>query len=247
MAKTGIKLSIALLSLAWGAVVAFFVWSLLSIDQSDLSISLSALAGAEGRQPWQYIITFLLVAFCVWAIPTAVLWQLIREYRKAGVLTAAVALSGFIAFVIIGRSLEHTQHPDSALQNGEVGLGSVSALEKWRCKNDLEVSCLDGGCNATHDESFTPMSISITEAGELSVCAYSGCWEGDAEIVPKERFVIVVGSKLPFSTSPDPGMAEDILIAIDRSDNIALLKVDTFAQPLICEQHEGTTVIDPGA
>lgn len=247
MAKPSLKFTINLLSVAWGAVVAFLVWSVFSIEQSDLSISLSALAGAAGRQPWQYTGIFLLVAFCVWAIPTAVLWQLVREYRKAGILTGAAALAGIVFFVIVSLWWEPTQEPDPIMAKGTSERGGINSVaEEWHCKNDIEVSCLDGSCKVIDDDGFTPMSINVTGTGAVSVCAYSGCWEGAAERVPTDGYFIVVGHRLPFSTNPDPRMAQDIILAIDKTDNVGLLKVDTFAQPLICEKSTDSAAVNVG-
>ncbi len=81
------------------------------------------------------------------------------------------------------------------------------------------------------------MSVTVDDAGSMSVCAYTGCWEGTGTVVQSERFVVLTGYDLPFSTAPDgAGSQADIVIAIDKQDHVAILKAGSFAQPLLCEQ-----------
>lgn len=106
--------------------------------------------------------------------------------------------------------------------------------ESWKCRNDLEVQCGLEGCETEAGDGFTPMSVSADASGALSVCAYSGCWEGAGEVVRSERFLVLIGHDLAFSTSPEAS-SEDIVIAIDRKDGIATLKAGEFAHALLCE------------
>ncbi len=109
--------------------------------------------------------------------------------------------------------------------------------ESWQCRNDLEVRCFEGSCEAETGDAFTPMSVSFTDSGAMSVCAYSGCWEGSGEIVRSGGFLVLIGHQLEFSTSPGSESAkEDIVIVIDRTDGIATLKAGQFAHPLRCTQ-----------
>ena len=100
----------------------------------------------------------------------------------------------------------------------------------------MEVSCGEGRCEAETGDGFTPMSVSVDDSGEMSVCAYSGCWEGTGEVLRSEEFLILIGLDLPFSTAPDSQSGQDIVIAIDRSDGVATLKAGGFAHPLLCER-----------
>ena len=109
----------------------------------------------------------------------------------------------------------------------------------WRCANDLEVSCGDGACQAETGDAFTPMSVEVDESGAMSVCAYSGCWEGSGEVVESGEFLVLTGQDLEFSTSRDSESARaDILVAIDRADGVGTLKAAEFALPLLCKAVE---------
>lgn len=118
-----------------------------------------------------------------------------------------------------------------------VGAAQSSPTESWQCRNDLEVRCGAGGCETTTGAGFTPMSVNVEDSGAMSVCAYSGCWEGVGEVVQSENFLVLIGHRLPFSTSPGPESAKaDIIVAIDRTDRVATLKAGEFAHPLLCEK-----------
>jgi len=105
----------------------------------------------------------------------------------------------------------------------------------WHCRNDLEVRCAEGTCESVPAGEFTPMDVRVDDSRAMSVCAYSGCWEGNAEILRDERFLVWIGHDLRFSTSPDPESQADILVAIDLADGVASLKAGEFAHPLLCE------------
>ena len=109
--------------------------------------------------------------------------------------------------------------------------------EHWQCRNDVEIQCTSESCEAATEDSFTPMSVTVDDAGFMSVCAYSGCWEGTGTVVKNKDFLILVGDELTFSTSPDSKETqESIVIALDRSDRVAILKAGAFAHPLLCER-----------
>ncbi len=81
------------------------------------------------------------------------------------------------------------------------------------------------------------MDVRFDDAGSMSVCAYSGCWEGTGTVVQSEHFIVLTGHDLPFSTAPNAeDSQEDIVIVLDRADHVAILKAGSFAQPLLCEQ-----------
>lgn len=109
--------------------------------------------------------------------------------------------------------------------------------ESWHCQNDLEVRCTSEHCEVQEADSYTPMGINFDDSGSMSVCAYTGCWEGDGTVVKSNDFLILTGDGLKFSTAPDSAdMSTDIVIVLDRSDNVAIVKAGTFAHPLLCEQ-----------
>ncbi len=123
---------------------------------------------------------------------------------------------------------------------GCVTAGGKMPAERWQCRNDLEVSCGEGACEATAGDDFTPMSVVVDDSGAMSVCAYSGCWEGTGEVVPSRDFLVLIGTDLEFSTSRDPESVADVVIAIDRADEVATLKAGEFAHPLLCERAAGS-------
>ncbi len=115
-------------------------------------------------------------------------------------------------------------------------LCSGAYAESWQCKNDFEVRCADGKCETETASGFTPMSVTFDDSGMMSVCAYSGCWEGTGKVFRSEDFLTLAGHNLKFSTSPEN--TENIAISLDLKDRIAVLKAGAFAQPLICTKSE---------
>ncbi len=124
-------------------------------------------------------------------------------------------------------------------ETGKIVPGSPSSAARWHCANDLEVRCADGTCEAEAGDGFTPMSVDVDDSGAMSVCAYSGCWEGAGRVLESDGFLVVIGRDLEFSTARDPDARADIVISIDRADGVAILKAEEFAQPLLCESREG--------
>ncbi len=109
------------------------------------------------------------------------------------------------------------------------------ATERWHCRNDLEIRCATGACEVRSESGFTPMDVHVDDSGAMSVCAYSGCWEGTGEVLRGKKFLVLVGHDLEFSTSPQAESSRaDIVIAIDRADRVATLKAGDFAHPLLC-------------
>lgn len=111
----------------------------------------------------------------------------------------------------------------------------------WHCTNrDMEIGCSEDGCNALPPGDFTPMSINFTDSGHVYACMYSGCWEGQGEVFRSERFLSIHARDLVYSTDPNPGeMREDVALTVDLDDNIALMKVGQYAQPLVCRLDTG--------
>lgn len=118
-----------------------------------------------------------------------------------------------------------------------------SQFEIWECRNDLEVTCGEGTCAAQPEGEFTPMRVHVETSGRMSVCAYSGCWEGEGEVFQRQEFLVLLGHDLKFSTAQNTESAqEDIAITIDRGDKVATFKAGAFSHPMLCEQIETTQV-----
>ena len=109
--------------------------------------------------------------------------------------------------------------------------------ETWVCRNDIEIRCDSDGCKSEKEGAFTPMSVDFSDSGAMSVCAYTGCWEGTGKVFEIAGFLVLAGTDLSFSTAKDnKSINENILIALDRNDKVALLKAGSFSQPLVCRQ-----------
>ena len=76
----------------------------------------------------------------------------------AGKIRATVGIAVFLSFAL-------------------PGVATASGTQQWNCRNtDFGIVCFDTGkCEVA--DSFTPMDITVSP-DELSICAYSGCWEG---------------------------------------------------------------------
>ena len=112
----------------------------------------------------------------------------------------------------------------AAAQSGELG---------WSCRNmEYEISCNGGVCEAS--EAFTPMDI-YTNSEEMAACAYTGCWEGKPTVIQSGRFIIFLGTDLPFSTQPEG--RGDIALTIDTETHSATILVgDLYAMPAVCKR-----------
>lgn len=122
--------------------------------------------------------------------------------------------------------------------------GATAQTETWQCRNDMEIKCADGKCEAETKDAFTPMDVSFDATGMMNVCAYTGCWQGTGTVTNDGDFLTLTGNGLKFSTSDD--MAESIVIALDRRDDIAIVKAGAFAQPLLCERKISDPTLEDG-
>jgi len=102
---------------------------------------------------------------------------------------------------------------------------------QWSCTNpDIEVMCSDKKCES--HTNFTPISVTFDKKHTLSICAYSGCWEGRGERQTFHHYWMIRGQKLPFSSSPQS--KEEFILLIDTYDNNAMIKGGGFVMPLVC-------------
>lgn len=117
---------------------------------------------------------------------------------------------------------------------GGLLLGLLPAVAgAWTCRNDdLEIGCDAEGCSVS--ESFTPMSVAFDEKGQMSVCAYSGCWEGKAnQIVSSNDYLILAASRLDWTQGS--GADASIGVLLDRRSGIAVLNGAGYAHPMTCQ------------
>jgi hypothetical protein len=113
-------------------------------------------------------------------------------------------------------------------------LPTLALSTEWNCRNqDMEISCRQEKCEAS--ETFTPVDVSVSDLGFMTVCAYSGCWEGKGKVLKSGAHVLVSGNQLKWSGSfSNPA---NFIIGLDKSDNVAVIKGANLAMPLICSSN----------
>lgn len=94
----------------------------------------------------------------------------------------------------------------------------------------LQIQCSDGTCTAEKD--FTPMAINL-HGKDLSICAYSGCWEGEAVIHQDEIGFAVLGKNLAWNG--DAANKANFQLAISLPSLEGMVLGEGFASPLQCE------------
>ncbi len=117
-------------------------------------------------------------------------------------------------------------------------LSSPSVLADWSCSNDFESSCSGDGCVLLQGEDFTPLSISVSDAGELTVCAYTGCWQGQGRVLARSPFLVVLGEQLEWN-HPGQDNPVDLLLSINLVKSTGALSSPHFDQPLYCKGRPG--------
>ncbi len=117
---------------------------------------------------------------------------------------------------------------------------SHAHADVWNCRNDIEVQCAGGDCSAeTEPGNFTPMSLAFSSTGSFSLCAYSGCWDGEGTVVSTAPFLVITHARAEWSDPSSNGERDaDVMIALDREDGIAVIKASGFATPLHCKAQE---------
>lgn len=106
--------------------------------------------------------------------------------------------------------------------------------ETWRCRNQVEVWCASDGCAATPDDQFTAMDIHATTSGELTVCAYTGCWEAPAAVSRRDGRLLWTAEGAAFSTAEAGAMTADITLLIIEREGVGFVRAGGLATPLLC-------------
>lgn len=104
----------------------------------------------------------------------------------------------------------------------------------WSCRNQVEIRCAGDKCESVSNDEFTPMSIAFNGNGNVSVCAYTGCWEGTGRVTSSEDFLTITAKDLPFSTNITS--TQSVSLTLDKKDNIGIVKAGEFAQPIVCKR-----------
>ncbi|MFZ5619292.1 MAG: hypothetical protein ACOZAA_18410 [Pseudomonadota bacterium] len=105
--------------------------------------------------------------------------------------------------------------------------------ESWNCRNQVEVWCAADGCAATPPGESTPMDIWASIDGTISVCAYSGCWEGKVATSSSAGRLLWAGDGLPF-VSAVKGAGGDVTLLILAADGVGFIRAGGIATPLLC-------------
>ena len=113
---------------------------------------------------------------------------------------------------------------------------SVNATT-WNCRNEKFESKCDNRSCSVEDEigSFTPLDVTFSDEGEMSICAYSGCWDGKGKVLANSPYLVLLGTELSWSNSSSDDK-QDVLIGLDIQNKIATVQVQSFVQPLVCKQ-----------
>lgn len=113
-------------------------------------------------------------------------------------------------------------------------LAASAQAEEWSCRNNnAEISCNGTACEVTLPDGFTPMELTMGSGGTVSLCAYSGCWSGQAAgTLRVGSYLTLVGLQLGWSgVSGSPG---DVVATIDTRANVATVLANGFAHPMTC-------------
>ena len=113
--------------------------------------------------------------------------------------------------------------------------GAPAAAQDFACSNKAaEIRCADGSCEAETD-GFTPMSLSRT-GSKLSICAYSGCWEGSIQVRRSAGPVDLLYARVRQSTGTGGNGAgmRDLSVIYDRTARTAQMRWGGFANAMGC-------------
>ena len=116
--------------------------------------------------------------------------------------------------------------------------------EAWNCRNQVEVWCAADGCAARPPDEFTPMDVSVASSGAVSICAYTGCWEGAANVTRANGRMLWTADDLKFSTQPDAEATAATVLIIEK-DGVGFVRAGGLATPVLCE-HRGVSGAETG-
>ncbi len=136
-----------------------------------------------------------------------------------------------------------TQADVPPTQESPVAETSSAQPQAWSCRNfEFEISCSHTDCTAS--TAHTPMDISVAEDA-MSVCAYTGCWEGaPSAVLTSGPFTTFVGVDMPFSSNPHAG-GGDVTVSVNRKSGAGSVLVgELFATPLSCVARNKTAGLD---
>jgi hypothetical protein len=130
---------------------------------------------------------------------------------------------------------EVTMHGRYALALLALAAGAPAAAQNFTCSNKAaEIKCGGGTCEVTTD-GFTPMSLSRT-GNRLSICAYSGCWEGTILVRRSAGPVDLLHARLRQSegTGGTGSDMRDLAVIYDWTARTAQMRWGGFANAMGC-------------
>lgn len=110
----------------------------------------------------------------------------------------------------------------------------LPAME-WSCQNSFaEIACQGQDCTVVLPSDYTPMELTFDSSGGISLCAYSGCWQGKAEeISATGNYFSVIAIGLAWSGTG--GAPSDISATINMETAVATMITSDFAHPMQCK------------
>ncbi len=105
--------------------------------------------------------------------------------------------------------------------------------DAWTCNNQIEVWCTADGCAATEEDETTPLDVWASRGGRFSVCAYSGCWEGETALVETGGRLLWAADNVPF-LSGRGGPNVNVTLVIIEKEGVGFVRAGGFATPLLC-------------
>lgn len=105
----------------------------------------------------------------------------------------------------------------------------------WRCANNLEVWCTVDSCAAKDEDETTPMDVWLSADGRFSICAYTGCWEGDGVVTNTAGRSLWVADDIEFS-SGSGGFSADVSVLMIEREGVGFVRVGAIATPMLCRR-----------
>ncbi len=109
-----------------------------------------------------------------------------------------------------------------------------AAAQDFSCSNkSAEISCKGGACEVNADDGFTPMSLGRT-GSRLSICAYSGCWEGPILVRRSRGSIDLLYAQVRNPQANGSSGMSELAIIYDRASRTAQMRWGGFANSMGC-------------
>ena len=109
-----------------------------------------------------------------------------------------------------------------------------AAAQDFSCRNEAaEIRCADGKCEV-EAQAFTPMALE-RHGATLTLCAYSGCWEGRLLVRRTRGDIELLFAELR-ATGPERRPGGSIAVIHDRRERTAQMRWGGFSNAMACEE-----------